>query len=525
MLELQFRSHPTITGFSSNQFYGSRIQSAKECSEKLLALRVNDYNLIKCVADSKPLCYIDMKYYNMPYDNPVEWFPPRDFSQQKHVQPSCLNRYEATIALKARHDLIRGGLPPENIWIITPYRLQREVIRRAIRKIYGSVAKEAIISISENLTASTVDSIQGKENDVVIYVLTWSPRFGSERQIHAALCDYRRLNVAMTRAKKKLIIVGDISRLSQQYPYSALQSYLEKNATVIQAPKLSESDDFLTVVTRCYDEKRKVINPALVEKAKEAKRRIQVSFDEKQPDKKITIYDDKTFDELRSSGEWEDLSFSDKQKCYELRRRKTTFQVITQFDEKTKRKSLAVVEAKTWAMQGNLRRKETDHLSTFKTETAFTPITTQDFMECGAVNNYLKSHPEASDNEVAANTKLPLNRVTNLRTYLNKPQSPTQQNNAPAQFGDPVLARSESNRHDMAKQHLYQSDTKPQFQSAVSSPRETPIEKCDECARKISLEEYNKYEGICRDCYYRKLSGDVTRNQRNAGLLGKDRTY
>jgi hypothetical protein len=525
MLELQFRSHPTITGFSSNQFYGSRIQSAKECSEKLLALRVNDYNLIKCVADSKPLCYIDMKYYNMPYDNPVEWFPPRDFSQQKHVQPSCLNRYEATIALKARHDLIRGGLPPENIWIITPYRLQREIIRRAIRKIYGSVAKDAIISISENLTASTVDSIQGKENDVVIYVLTWTPRFGSERQIHAALCDYRRLNVAMTRAKKKLIIVGDISRLSQQYPYSALQSYLEKNATVIQAPKLSESDDFLTVVTRCYDEKRKVINPALVEKAKEAKRRIQVSFDEKQPDKKITIYDDKTFDELRSSGEWEDLSFSDKQKCYELRRRKTTFQVITQFDEKTKRKSLAVVEAKTWAMQGNLRRKETDHLSTSKTGIAFTPITTQDFMECGAVNNYLKSHPEASDNEVAANTKLPLNRVTNLRTYLNKPQSPTQQNNAAAPSTKPISLNSESNKQDVTKHYSYQSDTKPQLQSAVSSLRETPMEKCDGCTRKIPLEENNKFEGFCRDCYYRKLSGDVTRNQRNAGLLGKDRTY
>ena len=159
--------------------------------------------LIQGVTSQNPLCYINMNYDNMPYDYPVEWFPPRDFSQEKQASPSCFNRYEATIALKARHDLIKSGVAPENIWIITPYRLQREIIKRAVRKIYGLGAKDAIVSISENVTASTVDSIQGKENDVIIYVLTWTPRFGREHQIHAALCDYRRLNVAMTRAKKE----------------------------------------------------------------------------------------------------------------------------------------------------------------------------------------------------------------------------------------------------------------------------------------------------------------------------------
>ena len=237
MLELQFRSNPLITGFSSNQFYENRIQSSKECLNKKIALNSNSPNvLIKGVTTQNPLCYINMNYDNVPYDDPVEWYPPRDFSHEKQSQPSCLNRYEAAIALKARHDLIKAGLPPENIWIITPYRLQREIIKRAVRKIYGTADKDAIISISENVTASTVDSIQGKENDVVIYVLTWTPRLGREHQIHAALCDYRRLNVAMTRAKKKLIVVGDLSKLSLQFPYGALEKYMESNSATVFAP-------------------------------------------------------------------------------------------------------------------------------------------------------------------------------------------------------------------------------------------------------------------------------------------------
>jgi hypothetical protein len=43
--------------------------------------------------------------------------------------------------------------------------------------------------------------------------------------------------------------------------------------------------------------------------------------------------------------------------------------------------------------------------------------------------------------------------------------------------------------------------------------------------KKMSLADYERHDGLCTDCYYHKLSGAITRTERNAGLLGKDRTY
>jgi superfamily I DNA and/or RNA helicase len=558
ILQLQFRSHPTIMGFSSKQFYGNKIESSKECLDKKVVLKAQENELIKGVANTRPLCYINMNYDSEVYDHPVEWFPQRDFSQGKHVQPSCLNRYEVAIALKARQDLINAGLSSENIWIITPYRLQREIIRRAVRKIYGTGAKDAIFSISENLTSSTVNSIQGKENDVVIYVLTWTPQIGRERQIHSLLCDYRRLNVAITRAKKKFIIVGDLSKLSYQYPYSALKSYFDVNAETIIAPKLDENDFFLTIVNQCYNEKRKIIDQSLVEKAKEAKRRIQEGINSTNIDTKILITDEKSFDNFKNSGEWEDLTLQEKQKCYDLRSRKSVFQIQIKFNQVTKQKVFSIIPAKPSDTLGHiLQREQSQQMKGIRTESTPTLITTQDFEECGVVHNYLKTHPDANDNEVAAKMKLSISKVSSLRTYLERNgllSKPTENietlprtieslaqptnpiNNKPPEIlvkCPYCISNVRTDRLDdhIQKQHssniIRQAQTSQPAQKTVGLVTEETnvVEKCDRCAREITLKEYDIHDGLCKDCYYHKLGGDLKRNERNAGLLGKDRTY
>lgn len=554
MLELQFRSHPLITGFSSSQFYQNRIQSSKECTDKILEIENNqETQLIKGITNATPLCYIDMNYDKMPYDSPVEWFPPRDFSRNKQVFPSCFNRYEAAIALKTRHDLIKAGLSSEKIWIITPYRLQREIIKRAVRKIYGYSAGETVISISENVTASTVDAIQGKENDVVIYVLTWTPRFGRENKIHVALCDYRRLNVAMTRAKKKLVIIGDINKLTSQYPYSSLANYLEKNAQTIKAPRLNEKDDFLTVINKCYAEKRKISDQTLVEKAKESKKRIQETIIQNQKNELI-ISDEDSFNDFRQSGEWEDLSIREKSRCYELAGR-GSFKVIISFENKNKKSS--IIELKPLEPQKQIFELKTPHRKPVKTtpQSISSLNSYDDFVDCGKVSNFLKSNPkghDATNEEIAKGIKRPLARVIFLREHLEQELSKTklpqkeisqtskiepqsQQTTPPPINNIANLIECPYCKNKVAKEnidkHIQKQHKKGINNSLQTLPtknftenkRETEINnRCRNCATPITN---NNFDGLCTDCYYRKLSGDSKRIERHAGVLGKDRTY
>lgn len=556
MLELQFRSHPLITGFSSSQFYQNRIQSSKECTDKLLQLKINqETQLIKGITNSTPLCYIDMNYDKMPYDNPIEWFPPRDFFRNKHVTPSCFNRYEAAIALKTRHDLIQAGLPSEKIWIITPYRLQREIIKRAVRKIYGYSAGETVISISENVTASTVDAIQGKENDVVIYVLTWTPRLGRENKIHVALCDYRRLNVAMTRAKKKLVIIGDVNKLTSQYPYSALVNYLEKNAQKIKAPRLNENDDFLTVINKCYAEKRKISDQTLVVRAKEARRRIQKTRYTPNQSIDFFISDDQSFEDFKRSGEWEDLSLQDKQKCYDIRMRKKTFRVLSFFEQVTKLKYCNVVEIKP--SEHKNREFKLGTISAQKVKSQMDPVvlltTTDDFIECGKVNKFLKSNPNASNSEIATSLKMPVARVAGLRKHIENEllssessQKDIPQTSFPQKQSQQKPVTTNRNVDSTERPYEYRGarsvsdgNVQKQNQSGIDkslhyiparNTSENKIEPksdktCNNCINTISNKQFELYDGLCMDCYYRKLAGESKRVERHAGVLGKDRTY
>ena len=394
MLEMQFRSHPDIMGFSSKQFYDNRIQSPRSCYEKKLDLRKGiEHEEIKGLINQNPVCYVAMNYEDGPYNEPVEWFPPRDWLGQRHVEPSCFNRYEAVVALKVRHELISAGVPPEDIWIITPYRLQREIIRRAIRKIYGFLAKDGVLSIHENLTASTVDSIQGKENDVVIYVLTWTPSWGREHLVNIALKDYRRLNVAMTRAKKKFIIIGDLFKLSWQYPYGSLHRYMVDKGWVVSAPVIRDSDDFLTIVESCYKQKRKLVDENLAQKANEAKKRLRRTVT--QPDQKRTFVVDteRSFDELKKSSDWEDLSFREKQICYECRTGNVPFVIEAWLDKKTHEDRFRIIphknyqKVKDYYSYPKSSRKEDN-----KRKLGIPLLTkTQDFVECGLVNKCLQN--------------------------------------------------------------------------------------------------------------------------------------
>jgi superfamily I DNA and/or RNA helicase len=81
------------------------------------------------------------------------------------------------------------------------------------------------------LDVDTVDSFQGSECDVIIISLV---RSNTEQDI-GFLKDIRRMNVAMTRARRKLIIIGDGSTIAAHPFYKGLWEYAERDATVVSA--------------------------------------------------------------------------------------------------------------------------------------------------------------------------------------------------------------------------------------------------------------------------------------------------
>ena len=343
LLDVQFRSHPSIMNFPSKYIYGGKIRSSEECYTKKLHLKTVENEQVKGVINDKPLCYLDMNYDR--YDEyPVEWFPSGSELRLKRRPPSCFNELEAAMALKIRHDLIRAGVSPEKIWIITPFRLQREILRKSIKGIYGKHSSDTVISIYEDLTASTVDSIQGKENDIIIYSLTWVPRYGKEKKVHAALSDIRRLNVALTRAQRKLIIIGDLVRLSWKYPYGPLKDYMKQNDAIIEAPLLTENDPFLIVVRFYYQKKKnRTVDPLLEREVRLAKRNIRGEI--KFSDDNIRIWKIESETDFQNFTEdylWSDLTIESKKKIYDLMFRGLSFEIYERYEKETEKRAVYI---------------------------------------------------------------------------------------------------------------------------------------------------------------------------------------
>jgi len=343
LLDIQFRSHPAIMNFPSKYIYGGKIKSSEECYAKKLQLKPIENEQIEGIADEKPMCYLDMNYDR--YDEyPVEWFPRGYELGRERKTPSCFNELEAAMALKARHDLIKAGVSPGKIWIITPFRLQREILRKSVKGIYGMYPTGTVISIYENLTASTVDSIQGRENDVIIYSLTWVPPFGREKKVHVALQDIRRLNVALTRARKKLIIIGDLARLSWKYPYGPLGDYVRQNDAVIEAPLLKDDDPF-RVVIRSYFQKKKngVADPLLEKKARLVKRNIRTEIKSSASDQGTwKIESEAEFRSFTKDYLWSELSMISKKKIYDLLLRRQPFEIYEKYEKETGRRAVYI---------------------------------------------------------------------------------------------------------------------------------------------------------------------------------------
>lgn len=196
MLTIQYRMHEAIMTFSSNYFYNNELVAHDSVKSSVLQ------------EDIPPVSFIDTAGCGF-----NEKLDPETLSRN--------NEEEGDLLLKILENLIgHVGIQSwsASIGIITPYRAQVEYLTKIVE---NSVM---LSELSEFITINTVDAFQGQERDVIAISFV---RSNTEGEV-GFLSDIRRTNVAMTRAKKKLIMVGDSATLGSHPFYMKLLEFVQE---------------------------------------------------------------------------------------------------------------------------------------------------------------------------------------------------------------------------------------------------------------------------------------------------------
>ncbi|MGH1338848.1 MAG: AAA domain-containing protein [Aureispira sp.] len=198
LLDTQYRMHHTIMGFSNAQFYNNQLQAAEAVADWQLHLSDGQ--------PSPPLEFIDTAGCG--------------FEEQKNPESQSSYNLEEYFVLRQHldHLLVVLGQQDVSIGIISPYREQ-------VLKIQEAIAHDFDHFPDANIEVNTIDAFQGQERDVIYISMVRS----NDRGEIGFLKDTRRMNVAMTRAKKKLIIIGDSATLASSSFYRDFLDYVDAN--------------------------------------------------------------------------------------------------------------------------------------------------------------------------------------------------------------------------------------------------------------------------------------------------------
>lgn len=198
LLKLQYRMNDEIMRFSSDWFYGGMLQSAPEVKYRSI----------------------------LDFDTPIEWVNTEGMDcNEEFVGENYgrINKPEAELSVNQLKEYItrigRTRFLEERIdvGLISPYKAQVQYLRQLLKRDAFFKPFRPLI------TVNTVDGFQGQERDVILISLV---RANEEGQI-GFLNDLRRMNVAITRARMKLIILGDASTLTKHAFYKKLYEYIQ----------------------------------------------------------------------------------------------------------------------------------------------------------------------------------------------------------------------------------------------------------------------------------------------------------
>lgn len=207
LLTIQYRMNRVIMKFSSDFFYHGRLKAAPECANRAI----------------------------IPFDPPLIWIDTANLGyeeEQNALSQSRLNRNEGILLVETLKLYInqigkeRMLRERADFGIISPYKSQVQLLRRLVKQ--DSELKRFLPYI----TVDTVDGFQGQERDVILISMV---RGNDEGRI-GFLNDLRRMNVAITRARMKLIILGDTSTLSKTKFYNKLIEHVTQYGRMLVIP-------------------------------------------------------------------------------------------------------------------------------------------------------------------------------------------------------------------------------------------------------------------------------------------------
>ncbi|XP_033232122.1 regulator of nonsense transcripts 1 [Belonocnema kinseyi] len=205
-LEVQYRMHPDLSRFPSNFFYEGSLQNG-------------------VCADERKLLKIDFPWPAP--DKPMFFYVTQGQEEIAGSGTSYLNRTEASNVEKITTRFLRCGVKPEQIGVITPYEGQRAYLVQYMQ-YQGSLHAK----LYQEIEVASVDAFQGREKDIIIMSCVRS----NEHQGIGFLNDPRRLNVALTRAKYGIIIVGNPKVLSKQPLWNHLLSFYKEQKVLVEGP-------------------------------------------------------------------------------------------------------------------------------------------------------------------------------------------------------------------------------------------------------------------------------------------------
>lgn len=187
LLNIQYRMHAEIMAFPNLQFYGGALLASKEAAGRELS-------------GLAPLMFVDTA--------------GKGWDEKRDGQSSTSNPEEAAFAAARVVELLAEH-PGASIGLVAPYRGQVTLLQRLLAQELRAKAGR--------LSVQTIDGFQGQERDIMVLSLTRSNPQGAV----GFLSEHRRMNVAMTRPRKHLLVIGDSATLGGDEFYAAFQRHAE----------------------------------------------------------------------------------------------------------------------------------------------------------------------------------------------------------------------------------------------------------------------------------------------------------